>query len=113
MPLKGTSEERLPAFLKHCIKKGEEDLVTFIDETLYFSYEKSTWWINSGATIHVANSLQGISMRRTLQRGERWLKVANGVRADAEAIGVLTLDLSNCFKLILNNILYVLSLSRN
>ena len=46
-----------PAFLKHCIKKGEEDLVTFIDETLYFSYEKSTWWIDSGATVHVANSL--------------------------------------------------------
>ena len=39
--------------------------------------------------------------------------MANGVRADAEAIGVLTLDLSNGSKLILNNILYVLSLSRN
>jgi len=89
-----------PAFLKHCIKKGEEDLVTFIDETLYFSYEKSTWWIDSGATVHVANSLQGTSTRRILQRGERWLKVANGVRADAEAIGVLTLDLSNGSKLI-------------
>ena len=89
-----------PGFLKHCLKKGEEDLATFIDETLYFSYEKSTWWIDSGATIHVANSLQGISTRRTLQRGERWLKVANGVRADAEAIGVLTLDLSNGSKLI-------------
>ena len=46
-----------PGFLKHCLKKGEEDLATFIDETLYFSYEKSTWWIDSGATIHVANSL--------------------------------------------------------
>jgi hypothetical protein len=39
--------------------------------------------------------------------------VANGVRADAEAIGVLTLDLSNGSKLILNNVLYVPSLSRN
>ena len=43
--------------VEYCIKKGEEDLVTFIDETLYFSYEKSTWWIDSGATVHVANSL--------------------------------------------------------
>ena len=61
----------------------------------------------------IANSLQGTSTRRTLQRGERWLKVANEVRADAEAIGVLTLDLSNGSKLILNNVLYVPSLSRN
>ena len=96
-----------PTFLKHCIKKGEEDLVTFIDETLYFSYEKSTWWIDSGATVHVANSLQGISTRRTLQRGERWLKVANRVQADAEAIGDLTLELDNGFQLQLHNIIYV------
>jgi len=39
--------------------------------------------------------------------------VANGVRADAEAIGVLTLGLSNGSKLVLNNVLYVPSLSRN
>ena len=39
--------------------------------------------------------------------------MANGVRADAEAIGVLTLDLSNGSKLVLNNVLYVPSLSRN
>ena len=45
-----------PLFLKHIIKKGE-DIVTFIDEALYLSYDKSTWWIDSGATIHVTNSL--------------------------------------------------------
>ena len=39
--------------------------------------------------------------------------MANGVRADAEAIGVLTLDLGNGSKLILNNVIYVPSLSRN
>ena len=75
-----------PDFLKHLLKKGE-DTITFIDEILYLSYDKSTWWIDSGATVHVANSLQGISMRRTLQRGERWLKVANGVTADVEETG--------------------------
>ena len=72
-----------PQFLKHLLKKGE-DLVTFIDEALYLSYDKSTWWIDSGATVHIANSLQGLSTRKALQRGERWLKVANGVKADAE-----------------------------
>jgi molybdopterin converting factor small subunit len=52
-------------FLKHLNKQGE-DHVTFVDKSLFLSYAKSTWWIDSGATIHVANSLQGFHMRRTL-----------------------------------------------
>ena len=107
-----THKDRLPDFLRHLLKKGE-DIVTFIDKTLYLSYDKFTWWIDSGATVQVANSLQGISTRRTLQRGERWLKVANGVTADVEAIGELTLELDDGFQLKLNNVLYVPSLSRN
>ena len=39
------------------MRKGE-DIITFIDESLYLSYAKSTWWIDLGSTIHVANSLQ-------------------------------------------------------
>jgi hypothetical protein len=35
--------------MKHMLKKGE-DIITFVDETLYLSYFKSTWWIDSGAT---------------------------------------------------------------
>jgi len=52
-------------------------------------------------------------MRRTLQRGERWLKVANGVTADVEATRELTLELDGGFKLHLHDVLYVPSLSRN
>ena len=66
-------------FLKNLLKKGE-DIITFIDESLYLSYSKSTWWIDLGTTIHVANSLQGFHTR-TLQRGERIIKVANRVQA--------------------------------
>ena len=52
-------------FLKSLLKRGE-DFIIFIDESLYLSYAKSTWWIDSGATVHVANSLQGFHTRRTL-----------------------------------------------
>ena len=79
----GHYQKDRPDFLKHLMRKGE-DIITFIDESLYLSYPKSTWWIDSGATVHVANSLQGFRTRRTLQRGERRIKVANGV----EAIGI-------------------------
>ena len=89
------------------------DIITFIDESLYLSYTKSTWWIDLGATIHVANSLQGFHTRRTLQRGERHIKVANGVKAEVEAIGELPLELNDGFALKLTDILYVPSLRRN
>jgi hypothetical protein len=32
-------------------------IVSFVNESLYTQFSKSTWWIDSGATIHVANSL--------------------------------------------------------
>jgi hypothetical protein len=34
-----------------------KDLITSIDESLYLDYSSCTWWIDSGATIHVINSL--------------------------------------------------------
>jgi hypothetical protein len=52
-------------------------------------------------------------MIRTLRRGERSIRVANGVEAEVEAIGELLLELNNDFILHLHNILYVPSLSRN
>jgi hypothetical protein len=50
-------------------KKGE-NIITFINESLYVQYSKSTWWIDSGATVHVANSLQD-SVRRELHKEEK------------------------------------------
>jgi hypothetical protein len=43
-------------FLKHLNKQGGDN-VTFVDESMFLSYSKSTWWIDSCATIYVANSL--------------------------------------------------------
>jgi hypothetical protein len=93
-------------------KQGEDHLI-FVDESLFLSYSKSTWWIDSGATIHATNSLQGFHMRRTLQRGERSIRVTKGVEAEVEVIGELPLELNNGFILHLHNVLYVPSLSRN
>jgi hypothetical protein len=108
---RGHYQKNCIEFLKHLNKQGE-DHITFVDETLFLSYSKSTWWIDSGATIHVTNSLQGFHMRRTLRRGERSIGVINGVEAEVEAIGELPLELNNSFILRLHNVLYVPSLSR-
>ena len=48
-----------------------------------------------------------------MQREERRIKVANGVEAEVEAIGDLSLELDDCFILQLSDILYVPSLCRN
>ena len=93
-------------------KKGI-DIVTFVDESLYADYTTNTWWVDSGATIHVANTVQGFATRRTLRRGERRIRVANGVEAEVEAIGVLHLTLHTGFTLRLKDVLYVPSMRRN
>jgi hypothetical protein len=63
----GHYQKDCPEFLKHLMRK-DEDIIIFVDESLYLSYAKSTWWIDSGATIYVVNLLQGFHTRRTLQR---------------------------------------------
>jgi hypothetical protein len=49
----------------------------------------------------------------TLQRGERSIRVINGVEAEVEAIEELLIELNNDFILLLHNVLYVPSLSRH
>jgi hypothetical protein len=109
---RGHYQKNCIEFLKHLNKQGE-DHVKFVDESLFLNYSSSTWWIDSGVTIYVANSLQGFHTRRILQRGERNIRVANGVEAEVEAIEELPLELNNGFILRLNDVLYVPSLSRN
>jgi hypothetical protein len=48
-----------------------------------------------------------------MQRRKRCVKVANGVQADVEAVGDLSLELANGFTLLLRGVLYVPSLQRN
>jgi hypothetical protein len=99
-------------FMKWINKKGT-DVITFIDESMYVDYATNLWWVDSGATIHVANSLYGFDTRRTLKRGERTISVANGVEAHVEAIGEFTLMLHSGFMLKLHDVLYVPSMRQN
>jgi inhibitor of KinA sporulation pathway (predicted exonuclease) len=93
---------------KKCI-----DTVSFVNESMYSQFSKATWWIDSGATVHVANSLQGFHLTRTMQRSERCIEVANGVQADVEAVGDISLELADDFMILLRDVLFVPSLHRN
>ena len=50
---------------------------------------------------------------RTLRRGERSFRVADGKETEVKVVGYLPLVLHGSFTLHLNNVLYVLTLSRN
>lgn len=82
------------------------NIVSFVNESLYTQFSKSTWWIDSGATVHVANSLQGFHSTRTTQRNERRNEVANGVEAEVEVVGDISLELADGFNLLLRDVLF-------
>jgi hypothetical protein len=94
------------------VRKGI-NTVSFVNESLYSQFLKSTWWIDSGATIHVTNSLQGFHSTRTMKRNERCIEVANGVQADVEAVGDISLELADGFSILLRDVLFVPLLHRN
>jgi hypothetical protein len=109
----GHYKKDCPDFLKMIMAKKGENIIMFINKSLYVQYSKSTWWIDSGVTVYVANSLKGFRSTRTMQRRERCVKVANRVQADVEAVGDLSLELADGFTLLLRDILYAPSLQRN
>jgi hypothetical protein len=80
---------------------------------MYSQFLKYTWWIDSGATVHVANSLEGFHSTRTMQRSKRRIEVANGVQANFKPIGHISLELADGFMILLRDVLFVPSLHRN
>jgi hypothetical protein len=40
-----------------CLTPKGEDYITFVDESFHVYFSLNTWWIDSGTTVHVCNSL--------------------------------------------------------
>ena len=49
---KGHYKRDCPDFLKSLLRRSKDE-ITFVDESLYLEYSVNTWWIESGATVHV------------------------------------------------------------
>ncbi|KAL6343358.1 hypothetical protein AAG906_022941 [Vitis piasezkii] len=57
--------------------------------------QEDSWWLDSGATIHVATSLQGIRNLRKPSEKESKLKVGSDIGIDVEHIGIAVLELDS------------------
>jgi hypothetical protein len=68
----GHYKKDCPDFLKWLMEKGIDE-ITFVHEMLYADFSIKSWWIDLGATAHVANSMQGLSMIQTTTKRARRL----------------------------------------
>jgi len=73
----------------------------------------NTWWIDSGSTIHISNTLHGMRNLRKPVESEQSIYLENKMRSHIEAVGTCTLVLISGFVLVLENTFYVPSFSRN
>jgi hypothetical protein len=73
----------------------------------------NTWWIDSGSTVHVSNSMQGFLTIQILNPNENFIVMGNGVKVQVVAIGTFRLFLETSCYLDLFQTLYVPSISHN
>ena len=73
----------------------------------------NTWWIYSGSTIHVSNTLQGMQNLRKPMGNEQCIYSGSKMSSHVEAIGTCSLVLSSGFILELEKTFYIPSFSRN
>ena len=109
---KGHVKKDCPKFKKWLEKKG--NISSFVCyESNMVNVNINTWWIDSGSTIHIANSLQGMQNLRKPVGNELSILSGNKMGSPVEAIGPCTLTLENGFVLVLERTFYVPSFSRN
>jgi hypothetical protein len=100
------------AGFKEWLQKKGNDVVSFIDESFLAKFSPDTWWIDSGATVHISNSLQVFRSMRTIRKWERSLRVTDGNEVEVQGVGSFSLELASGFKLQFDDVLYVPSLKR-
>ena len=68
---------------------------------------------DTGCGSHICNDLQGLKKIRKLKHGDFDLFVGNGQKVAVKAVGDLVILLPNGLELVLNNVCYIPSVTRN
>ncbi|KAM1603271.1 hypothetical protein ACFX1Z_029893 [Malus domestica] len=91
--------------------KTFEETISVIESALTVS--SSSWIFDSGASQHICNTMQGLVGSRSLSNGEIVVRVGNGTKISAKAIGTYMLNLPSGEVLELKNCLYFPSCIKN
>ena len=101
-----------PKFQKWLEKKGKS--ISFVCyESNMVDVNHDTWWIDSGSTIHVTTTLQGLQNLKKPLRSEQYIFFGNKMHSHVEAIGTCSLILSSGFVLVLEKTFYIPGFSKN
>ena len=93
-------------------KKGKTQcLVSY--QSYLVDIPENSWWIDTGTSIHITNSLQGYLISKRLSKGERTITLGNGTKVEIKAIDTLRLILDTGFIMDLVDTVYVLVFTRN
>ncbi|BFG24650.1 hypothetical protein CerSpe_109240 [Prunus speciosa] len=93
--------------------KGKSDQVLVCFESNLVDFTDDSWWLDSGASIHVTNSLQGFIKRRLPSKDEVKVFVGNGEKVQVDYIGVVRIELDSGFVFDLEDMVYVPSMRKN
>ena len=112
---KGHMKKECAKFKAWMSKRGltSNDSLTLVCESNLSEAPSSSWWLDSGATNHVAFTIQGFINRRKPNKDESKLTVGNNEKADVMFVGDVILILDSGFKLMLKDTFYVPSFRRN
>lgn len=94
-------------------KQGISFFYMLIVETCLAVLTTLQWCVDSGATNHVCNSLQGFQVTRQLSEGDVSIFLGDGTEVAVLAIGNVSLNFENKRTLVLKDVLYVPSIRRN
>ena len=87
-------------------------LICLVTELYLLACTTDTWCVDTGATNHVCNSLQGFQETRRLTDGEIYLWLGDTSRVAAKTVGEVSLYFGHKV-LVLKDCLYVPQIRRN
>ncbi|BFG20844.1 hypothetical protein CerSpe_071180 [Prunus speciosa] len=93
--------------------KGNKELALVSFESNLVDVPSNSWWLVTGASIHIAHNVQEFTRRREPRKHEVKVFVGNGEQVDVEAIGVVQLKLDSGFILELDDVVLVPLMKRN
>ena len=106
----GHWERNCPDFLSK--KKTTGMIESLVSKVTYATSTLESCCVDSGATNHICNSLQGFRETKRISGGEIIINLGLDAKAKTVSVGVVTLLFLD-IKMVLSDILYITSLRRN